>query len=76
MKKTKALIPLALVTLLTGCTNGEYLHLRKFVTTEQGFQDLGDYVIQLDEYKTSDFEAARSYMEEKYNMSSWKCSGF
>ncbi len=68
MKKTKALIPLALVTLLTGCTNGEYLHLRKFVTTEQGFQDLGDYVIQLDEYKTSDFEAARSYMEEKYNI--------
>lgn len=68
MKKAKLLIPLTLFSLLTSCSGDKYLELRKFKSTDQGFQDLGNYVIQLDEYKSADFNAAKTYFEKKYEI--------
>ena len=63
---------------LIGCstrTNSNYKHITNTAKDGEGvYTDLGDYVIEIADYKDADFDAAAKAMEDKYGIINGACT--
>ena len=78
-KSVSILLCTSLVTAaLIGCSNqsdSNYKHLTNAAKDGEGiYTDLGDYVIEIADYKDADFDAASKAIEEKYGIVAGACT--
>lgn len=58
-----------------GTSNGNYKHLTNKATDGDGvYTDLGNYIIEIADYKDADYEKARKALDEKYAAISGACT--